>query len=386
MGLRLGPFLLWSGLTLVLLVGIVLRTAWYPAIAPLAAPVADRAQVARGAQLARLGNCASCHTVASGQPFAGGRPLRTPFGTIYGTNITPDRNTVTVFTGKAELGQGIKTALIQVAAEQLEVDPRAVHLITTDTGQTPEDGYTAGSQSMQDSGMAVLHAAAQVRSHSDRILAAARLDVAPKRLQGRAAVRSWPRTAAGFVTANSSPMTSCTCWPRRSRSLKDPTHHALLSGQSLPARRHPSQDHGRVAFVDDLRLPGMVHARVVRPPSPGARLRILSTRAAWSPCRACSKSCGMAITSRSRPSASSRPSPPCGRLAAVAPEWAALAAGPGQSVFPSSRKPAGSRFAHHPRSARSALPAAVKNPLEAHLSATLPDARVDRPFLRGRSV
>src|SRR4051812_36139793 len=124
MGPRLGPFLLWSGLTLVLLVGIVLRTAWYPAIAPLAAPVAiDRAQVARGAQLARLGNCASCHTVASGQPFAGGRPLRTPFGAIYGTNIIPDRDTVTVFTGKAELGQGIKTALIQVAAEQLEVDP-----------------------------------------------------------------------------------------------------------------------------------------------------------------------------------------------------------------------------------------------------------------------
>ena len=61
---------------------------------------------------------------------------------------------ITVFTGKAELGQGIKTALIQVAAEELDVAPSAIRLITADTARTPNEGVTAGSHSMQDSGTA----------------------------------------------------------------------------------------------------------------------------------------------------------------------------------------------------------------------------------------
>src|SRR5436190_21221362 len=70
---------------------------------------------------------------------------------------------ISVFTGKAELGQGIKTAILQVAAEQLGVDMKAIELITADTALTPNEGYTAGSNSMKDSGTAVLHAAAQAR-------------------------------------------------------------------------------------------------------------------------------------------------------------------------------------------------------------------------------
>src|SRR3990172_12928392 len=71
---------------------------------------------------------------------------------------------VTVFTGKVELGQGIKTALIQVAAEELMVQPRRIRLITADTVRTPDERYTAGSQSMPDSATAILNAAAQVRA------------------------------------------------------------------------------------------------------------------------------------------------------------------------------------------------------------------------------
>ena len=67
-------------------------------------------------------------------------------------------------TGKAELGQGIKTALLQVAAEELGVDPGALKLVTADTALTPNEGYTAGSHSMQDSGTAIRNAAAQVRA------------------------------------------------------------------------------------------------------------------------------------------------------------------------------------------------------------------------------
>src|SRR6185503_8975073 len=65
-------------------------------VPPSAAPARasfDRALIAKGAQLAAIGNCQVCHTAAGGKSFAGGRPLETPFGTMYGTNITPDPDT-----------------------------------------------------------------------------------------------------------------------------------------------------------------------------------------------------------------------------------------------------------------------------------------------------
>jgi nicotinate dehydrogenase subunit B len=69
--------------------------SWQPAWPPLANPSAtfDPAIVARGEKLAHVGNCAGCHTTQAGRPFAGGRPLETPFGTVFTTNITPDPET-----------------------------------------------------------------------------------------------------------------------------------------------------------------------------------------------------------------------------------------------------------------------------------------------------
>jgi mono/diheme cytochrome c family protein len=70
--------------------------AYRPAIARVTRPDPrqfDPALVARGANLARLGNCVSCHQAAGGRPYAGGYPIKTPFGTIYGSNITPDAAT-----------------------------------------------------------------------------------------------------------------------------------------------------------------------------------------------------------------------------------------------------------------------------------------------------
>jgi mono/diheme cytochrome c family protein len=67
--------------------------AWRSSIPPVDAPPAesfDAKSVERGAQLAALGDCATCHTAPGGETFAGGRPVLTPFGTIYSTNITPD--------------------------------------------------------------------------------------------------------------------------------------------------------------------------------------------------------------------------------------------------------------------------------------------------------
>jgi mono/diheme cytochrome c family protein len=67
--------------------------AWRPAIAPITPPprnAFNAALVQRGEQLAAVGNCAGCHTAPNGPPHAGGVPLATPFGTLYGSNLTPD--------------------------------------------------------------------------------------------------------------------------------------------------------------------------------------------------------------------------------------------------------------------------------------------------------
>ena len=70
--------------------------AWHPAIDPIATPPADSfapAQIEQGRILAAAGYCATCHTAADGAPYAGSYPIKTDFGTIYSTNITPDRET-----------------------------------------------------------------------------------------------------------------------------------------------------------------------------------------------------------------------------------------------------------------------------------------------------
>ena len=71
---------------------------------------------------------------------------------------------VTVFTGKVELGQGILTALAQIAAEELDVPFARISMISGDTGRTPNEGQTAGSQSIEQSGTALRMAGAEVRA------------------------------------------------------------------------------------------------------------------------------------------------------------------------------------------------------------------------------
>ena len=85
--------LVWAAVALCVCVLIFAILAYRPAIATVTRPdprLFDSALVVRGANLARLGNCVSCHQSASGRPYAGGYPVKTPFGTIYGSNITPD--------------------------------------------------------------------------------------------------------------------------------------------------------------------------------------------------------------------------------------------------------------------------------------------------------
>ena len=182
--------------------------------------------------------------------------------------IEPD-STVTLFTGKAELGQGIKTALLQVAAEELEVDPTRIHLVSADTGLTPNEGYTAGSHSMQDSGTAIRHAAAQVRE----ILigqAAARWGIATDGLRaerGSVVTPDGRRLAYGALVAGD--VLQVRAQP--SSRLKAPDTFRVM-GQPMPRVDIPAKLTGGAAYVQDIRLPGMVHARVVRPVGPSATL------------------------------------------------------------------------------------------------------------------
>jgi mono/diheme cytochrome c family protein len=83
------------GVVLLGAVGVIFmsRHPALPAIAPPSAAGFDRVLIAKGAELALIGNCNVCHSKQDGAPYAGGRPLKTPFGTIYATNITPDSDT-----------------------------------------------------------------------------------------------------------------------------------------------------------------------------------------------------------------------------------------------------------------------------------------------------
>src|SRR6185436_12830578 len=76
--------------------------------------------------------------------------------------IEPD-GTITAFSGKVELGTGVRTALAQIVAEELDVSVERVHMVRGDTDRTPNEGYTAGSMTISGSGTALRRAAAQAR-------------------------------------------------------------------------------------------------------------------------------------------------------------------------------------------------------------------------------
>ena len=183
---------------------------------------------------------------------------------------------ITVFTGKAELGQGIRTPLIQVAAEELNVDPKDITLITADTGRTPDEGFTAGSMSMQNSGTAIRNAAAQVRDlliaqaatqwniPADQIKAEKKRIIAP---DGRS--MGFGEVVVGqFLHVEAQPKSK----------LKTPDQFSII-GRDVQRVDIPGKVTGGVAYIQDLKLEDMVHARVVRPPSYSATLKALDDTA-----------------------------------------------------------------------------------------------------------
>jgi CO/xanthine dehydrogenase Mo-binding subunit len=181
--------------------------------------------------------------------------------------INSDR-TVTLRVGKVELGQGILTALCQICADELDVDFSRVKIVSGDTAIVPNEGTTSGSFSTPECGTAVRYAAAEAR---DRLLtiAAAQLETPKVELTvrdgvvhaGKRAVSYWDAVAGFNLKAEIS----------GGAQPKPASHHKYV-GKPVPRIDIPRKIFGQQIFIQDLRLPGMVHGRPVRPPCHNAAL------------------------------------------------------------------------------------------------------------------
>jgi nicotinate dehydrogenase subunit B len=189
--------------------------------------------------------------------------------------INPN-GTVTVFTGKVELGQGIASALMQIAADELDVEYRRIEMVTADTSRTPDEGFTAGSQSIEQSGTAIRFACAEAR-HLLLAAASARLGVEA----GALTVADGTIGAPGGKHTTYWDVTTDTMLRREATARLKPktAGEYKLIGQNLARRDIPPKFTGGAAYLQDLRLPGMVHARIGRPPVPGAELISLDAAA-----------------------------------------------------------------------------------------------------------
>src|SRR5215469_6910667 len=180
---------------------------------------------------------------------------------------------VTIRTGKVEYGQGIWTALAQIAAEELQVGLSRVRVAPVSTSTSPNEGITSGSRSVQESGAALRQACAQAR---DLLVAAA-----AERLGGHPSALT---VSDGQVLADWGP-TGHSYWSVVGRDGLDraasdavaprPPSAWAVAGRSASRLDLPDKVTGQPRFLHDLRLPGMVFGRVVRPPSLAARLEDL---------------------------------------------------------------------------------------------------------------
>ena len=178
--------------------------------------------------------------------------------------IQPD-GVVEVRTGKVEIGQGIVSALAQIAAEELDVDYARIRMIAADTVRSPNEGVTAGSTSTAQSGAALRQVGAEVRL--------AFLEAAAWRL-GANLDELAVRDGTIFRRASNE---SLTYWELRDdvdltrdadgRARPKRPEQLTLVGKPLPRLDLPDKVMGKGVYVQDLDLPGMLHGRAVRPPS-----------------------------------------------------------------------------------------------------------------------
>src|SRR6187551_3438499 len=188
--------------------------------------------------------------------------------------------TVTAFTGKTDLGQGNRTALSQIVAEELDVPFDRVQMVMGDTATCVDQGPTVGSLTINLAGPQLRQAAADGR-HALLTMAATKLDVPARNLtvedgvvsdgsrrisygeliDGRLLGVAIPvkGKARGFGLALGGPR------PKSVRKYK-------IVGQSVPRVDIPPKVTGEHFYIQDVRVPGMLHGRVIRPPGLGSQL------------------------------------------------------------------------------------------------------------------
>ena len=183
--------------------------------------------------------------------------------------IHPD-GSVTVYTGKVDIGQGLRIAVRQMAAEELGIPVERIQLVEGDTGLSPDQGGTGGSTGLTRGGSEVRQAAATARR--------ALLIIGAEKLQARAAdltildgiVRPTAGgpgvTIAGLVGGRKLDLKVDPKAP-----LKEPARYQTI-GKPLARPDVPGKCTAKGDYIQDLTLPGMFHGRVVRPPAVGAKL------------------------------------------------------------------------------------------------------------------
>lgn len=180
---------------------------------------------------------------------------------------------LTVLTGKTELGQGIKTALMQIAAEELDIPMSKVSIVIADTARTADERYTAGSASITSSGSAIREAAAEARKVLLE-MAAAQLQVPVGQLAVKEGVVTVPGTNRSVSYAALLQGKAIEGTVTGKAPQKDPSKYTLV-GTAWPREDIRAMATGQPVYVQDMRLPGMVHARILRPPVYGAKLKSL---------------------------------------------------------------------------------------------------------------
>jgi nicotinate dehydrogenase subunit B len=178
--------------------------------------------------------------------------------------------TVTLFSGKVEYGQGLKTALAQMGAEELDLSLAQIRIVMADTTQTPNEYLTVGSMSLETSGSAIRYAAAEAR-HILLLLASEELEAPIERLEVRNGVITDLATERSvtywdlFGGQKFATQVTGVAQPKR------PEAHKLVGQPATRLDLLPKVT-GEAYFIHDLELPDLVHGRVVRPPNYGAKL------------------------------------------------------------------------------------------------------------------
>jgi len=169
--------------------------------------------------------------------------------------------TVSIYSGKVEIGQGILTALAQIAAEELGVAPERIRMVAADTSVSPDEGVTSGSLSIQDSGAALRRACAQARALLVE-RAASRLGVSPGDLRVEdGAVRARGRSVSFWECTDDALFD---CEVDEAIAVRPPSDYRVV-GKAAQRRDLPDKIAGRSRFIQDMALPRMLYGRVVRP-------------------------------------------------------------------------------------------------------------------------